>query len=106
MRKQGKKIGVVSSFDPAGPNFRMNDESKRVSKNDAYYVEVFHTNMARTALGGKRIEFFANGFFYHTFDPFNLWYDLQDLVPYFLQDTLTIISMVVNISQDVMVKSM
>ena len=68
MIKRGTKIGVISSFDPAGPNFRMDDETKRVNKHDAYYVEVFHTNMARTALGGLgsvfpagHVDFYFNG---------------------------------------------
>lgn len=68
MRRRGKKIGVISSMDPAGPNFRMADERQRVARTDAYFVEVFHTNMARTALGGLgsvfaagHVDYYFNG---------------------------------------------
>jgi hypothetical protein len=68
MKKRGKMIGVVSSMDPAGPNFRMADERQRVNAGDAFFVEVFHTNMARTALGGLgsvfpsgHVDYYFNG---------------------------------------------
>jgi hypothetical protein len=85
MRRRGKKIGVVSSMDPAGPNFRMQDERQRVSRSDAYFVEVFHTNMARTALGGLgsvfpagHVDYYFNGGQYQPgcFGQINATYDL------------------------------
>jgi hypothetical protein len=40
----GGKFGKISGLDPAGPGFMRQVASERLDKNDATYVEIFHTN--------------------------------------------------------------
>ncbi|CAB3232374.1 unnamed protein product [Arctia plantaginis] len=40
----GSRIGRISGLDPAGPCFVEMDKSQRLSKNDADYVDVIHTD--------------------------------------------------------------
>ncbi|XP_012059377.1 PREDICTED: phospholipase A1-like [Atta cephalotes] len=56
-------IGYVVGLDPALPGFRSSESGSRISKNDASYVEIIHTNGGWlgyfTAIGD--IDFYPNG---------------------------------------------
>lgn len=44
LSETGYRVGRISGLDPAGPCFEDMDTSHRLSKNDADYVDVIHTD--------------------------------------------------------------
>ena len=61
-----KELDVIIAMDPAGPILETNSEHKRLSKDDAKVVQVFHTD--KTFLGMKQpagdIDIYVNGGFW------------------------------------------
>ncbi|XP_074595100.1 pancreatic lipase-related protein 2-like [Brevipalpus obovatus] len=57
------KIGHITALDPAGPYFGYDDEKRRLDKNDAWFVEVIHTNMGVTGINKKigHVNVYPNG---------------------------------------------
>ncbi|AUS94238.1 pancreatic lipase-related protein 2-like protein [Trichoplusia ni ascovirus 6b] len=57
------KLGRITALDPAGPCFGNLDENSRVSKDDAEFVDVIHTNagVLGTEMVVGHIDFYPNG---------------------------------------------
>ena len=62
------KLGRISALDPAGPAYYNNDPRVRISRNDANYVDVLHTNGDTSLSGGFGLmdpvgtaDFYVNG---------------------------------------------
>lgn len=49
---QTKKIGRITGLDPAGPDFRDDDNNVRLDSTDADYVDVVHTDYGNVILEG------------------------------------------------------
>ncbi|XP_013140293.1 PREDICTED: pancreatic triacylglycerol lipase-like [Papilio polytes] len=62
-KELGGRIGRITGLDPAGPLWSLN--SKRLSENDAIYVEALHTNAGFFGIleTVARTDFYANGGF-------------------------------------------
>lgn len=61
-RQCNKKLARITGLDPAGPLYQGLDESKRLDKSDAQFVDVIHTNMYWLGYTGNTgtVDFYPN----------------------------------------------
>ncbi len=55
------KVGRITGLDPAGPHFFLKTKERKLSENDAKFVDVIHTSRLGYFLKLGHIDFFPNG---------------------------------------------